>query len=93
MRRSTLARRPSARPEAEEGGGAKRPMDGQSGREEENRRGRRRYEPGVEERGRASDARSQRERERETPKRWPRRPRKKRARNERRSRRREETAV
>lgn len=66
-------------------------MDGQSGREEENRRGRRRYEPGVEERGRASDARSQRERE--TPKRWPRRPRKKRARNERRSRRREETAV
>ena len=91
MRRSTLARRPSARPEAEEGGGAKRPMDGQSGREEENRRGRRRYEPGVEERGRASDARSQRERE--TPKRWPRRPRKKRARNERRSRRREETAV
>ena len=91
MRRSTLARRPSARPEAEEGGGAKRPMDGQSGREEENRRGRRRYEPGVEERGRASDARSQRERE--TPKRWSRRPRKKRARNERRSRRREETAV
>jgi len=70
-------------------------MDGQSGREEENRRGRRRYEPGVEERGRASDARSQREREREreTPKRWPRRPRKKRARKERRSRRREETAV